>query len=212
MTRARRSALVAVCLLGAVALHAPADAAAARKAKRQCPRADTKTVARNDVVRLFERKSGGNRRLYACLRRTQRTKRVVSSYDDGLYVSADYSNVRLAGYFVAWSYERTDVSCKADCPPGYNATHRSIGLYNLRSRGARDIFGSVEQRALVLTSSGVLAWARRASDGQIEVITRSRAGKQALLDRGAIPPSSLKLRDSTLVWANGGVERSAPLR
>ena len=209
MARPHLSILVALCLLGAVALSTPAEAAA-EEPKRECPRAGTKTVARNGVVRLYERKRDVNRRLFACLRRSQRTKRVISSYDDGIYVSAEYSNVRLAGYFVAWSYERTDVSCKAECPPGYNATHRSIGFYDLRSRGSRDIFGAAEERALVLTSSGALAWAQRASDGQIEVVARSRSGRR-VLDRGAIPPSSLRLRGSALVWTNAGVERSAPL-
>ena len=192
-----------------LALTGAADAGSAKR-KRSCPRADTNTVARNSAVRLFVREADPNSTLYACLRRSRRTIKVVANFDDGLYESAEYSNVRLAGYFVAWSFERTDISCKADCPPNYNATSYWIQRSDLRTGKEKTIDGGVHGSALRINRRGAVAWTEEDNDGLFDVLAYDRAGKRTL-DHGLVPTRSLKFTGRTLRWTNGGVKRSATL-
>ena len=196
-----------VCML--LAFTGTLDAGAAKR-KRSCPRADTKTVARNGAVRLFVREGDANRTLHACLRKSRRTLKLVKNSDDDLYESAEYSNVRLAGYFVAWSYQRTDVSCKADCPPNYNATFESVQRFDLRTEGEKDVSAGVHGSALRLNRRGALGWTEEDIDGLFDVVAYDRADKR-ILDHGLVPTRSLRFSGRTLRWTNGGVERSATL-
>ena len=75
--------------------------------------------------------------MLACVRSTG--KRVaLSKPDDGNFYTDEYfGTVALAGAFVAWTSVTQDLSCKADCPPGYDTTTQRLGVYDLRRRRSR---------------------------------------------------------------------------
>jgi hypothetical protein len=47
--------------------------------------------------------------------------------------------VKLSGVRVRWRFTATDDSCKAGCPPGYDATTSSRYERNLRTRKTSEI-------------------------------------------------------------------------
>jgi hypothetical protein len=128
---------------------------------------------------------------------------MAANYDDGIYQSTAFSKVGLNGRFAVWQLQSIDISCKADCPPGYEPVQFRIGVADLRSRRGRGYDGSARD-ALVVTRGGTPAWLQEAGSA-VEV----RAGAQ-VLDTGAI--DSLALRGYDLTWQNAGVPKSASLR
>ncbi len=187
-----------------------ADAAAT------CRKAGSQTVAQNRTARVYSVAVASSdnyviARLYGCVRRSGRRVRLAEATDDDIYSSSSWSDVRLAGRFVAWSYRSDDVSCKANCPPDYSPTRRSIHLYDLRRRTSRSIAERVSDGALVLTTFGALAWATEFATGDV-VVRASDAEGLRTLDRGEIAPSWLRLDGAALHWTNAGQARSARLR
>jgi len=150
-------------------------------------------------------------RLYGCLRSAGRPLALADSFDDGYVLSGSWSDVRLAGRIVAWSDSTTDISCKADCPLGYEPTRYSIGVADLRQRRIRRISGVVAGRGLVLTNTGAVAWAEPAAANAVAIRAWDRNGLRTL-DTGAIEPASLTLEGSTVRWTKDGVASSATLR
>ena len=211
-----RRALPVVALLVAFVAAGPAEAATAVDSKRKkaptCKRKKTRTVQQNRSARVFRRREGEYTRLYGCLKRRGKSIRLAEAYDDEYVMSSSYLHVRLAGRFVAWEGTSKDVSCKADCPPGYNPETTSISVYDLARRKERSFSATVLNEALVLTRRGSIAWAQRAStDLQVEVYVAEGTTAQ-MVDRGNVDPDSLRLRDGTVVWTKDGVERSSPIR
>jgi hypothetical protein len=157
---------------------------------------------------VFERHA----RLYACRRSNGHAVRLATRTDE-FEASSDYSNVRLAGRFVAWVSSDTDLSCKAQCPPGYVATRTAIQVFDVRSRRRRTVDASPSGKALVLSRNGGVAWATQASGGgATEVRGSVRAGDDRLLDSGAIEPASLGIEITIVSWIRDGAERFARLR
>ena len=197
-------------------MAAPADAVSATDAKRRkpptCNLKGSKTVLQNRNVRLFELRITDGKRLYGCLKRVGKRRRLTKAFDDGYTQSSDYGSIRLAGRFVAWQDIATDISCKADCPPGYNADSSSISVYDLARRRSRTFSGTPLNESLLVTRRGSLAWAQRSqTDTAVEVYAAE--GRTArMLDRGNVDPDTLKVRGATLVWMKDGIERSAPFR
>jgi hypothetical protein len=193
------------------AMWAPLAQAAERAPS--CKRAHSKTVAKNRLVRVYTVRRSGATALYACRRSTGRRVRLASAFDDDLYTTATFNSVRLKGYYVAWASSFTDVSCKADCPPGYQPLTESIRIYNVRRRRSRAVAGYPFSRALVLSKRGAVAWASRSgATGPVEIRASVRAGDNRALDSGNIDPKSLAIEITIISWTRDGLERFARLR
>lgn len=201
----RRSVVVAALALAAqFAVPAPAPAAS-------CAAADSTTVRSNSYVRIYEVPDGEDRRLYACRRRTGRRWLLTRSFDDGYVTSGTYDTVRLTGRFAGWVSYETDISCKADCPPGYDPTSSRIVVVNLATRRTvREIGTAVAAGALVLTRTGAVAWVRVRSSATY-VYGADRDGRRTL-DRGDVDADSLRRDGMQVSWVRGGLRRYATLR
>jgi hypothetical protein len=126
-----------VLLATAVALLALASAGSAEAATGKCAMKGTKTVAKNKYARVFTRPARGGdeiERLYGCLYSVNRRVWLDTSSDDEYVTSEEFTDVKLKGRFVTWRHVATDISCKADCPPGYDATTETSLRADLRTR------------------------------------------------------------------------------
>ena len=197
-----RLVLTALVVLSLV----PTGDAAAAGSARKCAVKGSKTVASNRYARVFTVRSGREDYgdiLYGCMLGVGKRMRLAEQYDDGLYVTESFDKVRLNGRMVVWQSTSTDVSCKADCPPGYESTSFRVAVADLRSRKIKGYDGEAKD-ALFVTRRGTPAWLEDATGG-VEV----HAGTQ-VLDVGAI--DSLALRGNLLSWTNAGQPESAVLR
>jgi hypothetical protein len=133
MMRSRAVLTVAAVTVVAVV---PAGSAHAATEKR-CAMKGTKTVAKNRYARVFTRPSRGGdevERLYGCLYSVNRRVWLDTSSDDEYVTSEEFSDVVLDGRIVSWKHTSTDISCKADCPPGYDGTTETMRRADLRTR------------------------------------------------------------------------------
>ena len=191
-------------------MSAPAEAAK----RKSCRAKDATTVASNRTARIYERDATVNddpagSKLIACIRSTGRRILLASAFDDGLTQSESYDKVVLRGRYVAWYSVAEDVSCKAACPPDYDATTELVEVYNLARRKRRSTFG-VPAGDLALTRKGGLAWAE-GSGTAVEVHALDKDGHRQL-DSGAIEIASLAAEITIVSWKKSGVEYFARLR
>ena len=134
-----RAVLIAVAA-STIAL-VPAGSAHAATAKR-CAMKGTTTVAKNRFARVFTRPSRGGdevERLYGCLYSANRRVWLDTSSDDEYVTSEEFLDVKLDGRLVTWRHVSTDISCKADCPPGYDGTTERSLRADLRTRKITEI-------------------------------------------------------------------------
>jgi hypothetical protein len=195
------------------AVFAPSGEAAKRS---KCKPAGSKTIAQNRGVRVYKVRVAGESSsetvLYACRRSTGKRSRLDRAFDDGYVTSATFTSVRLRGYYVAWVSSSTDVSCKAACPPGYEATSSAVEVFDVRRRRARTVDAAPLGEALVLSSRGGVAWASRSgTTGPVEIRASVRAGDNRLLDSGDIDPASLAIEITIISWTHTGEEHFARL-
>ncbi len=213
-----RLTTLAFALIAALVTAAPAQAATAGDAKKRkraptCKRKGSKTVRQNRDARVFQKDAGAERtRLYGCLKRRGKSIRLAEAYDDGYVTSTSYREVRLAGRFVAWEDVSTDISCKADCPPGYNPDTTTIQVYDLARRRERSFSGTVLNESLVLTRRGSVAWLQRTSPGTVVEVHIAEGSTTRMLDRGNVDPDSLRVNGGTLFWMKDGAQQSSPIR
>src|SRR3954471_18478338 len=121
------SALLPAAVLAFALAAGPASAAT----KPTCKRSHTKTLTQNSTTRIYQKNKSGVTTLYGCLKsKGKAVKLDVRDLDPEL--GTNFSKVRLAGRFVAWAHRTSDNSCKADCPPDYDATTDSVGVRDLR--------------------------------------------------------------------------------
>jgi hypothetical protein len=195
----RRVAAVFLAAVAVAAVPAPAPAAARCKVK------GSETVKANSLVRLYTRadREGGSE-LRGCWRATGRTVLLAYEYDDGYVMSSSYRDLRLNGRFVGFVSEVTDVSCKAACPPDYEATRTALEVRDMRSRRARHAGGTPDLGSLKVSSRGVAAWL---DDGDLLALDGAGAGR--VVDSGAI--ADVGLRGLRLGWKNAGVPRGVDL-
>ena len=209
--RQGRALLCAAALAAGLIAVPPAPA----EGRSKCRAAGSKTVAANRLVRVFQRprRDDETTRLYGCLKRTGRRAFLDASFDDEYVSSSFYANVRLRGYVVGWYHESFDVSCKGDCPPGYQPTRRRLLVRDLRRRSGRSIPVDAPPAAgaFLVSSFGAVAWARWLEHNQVEIRAHD-AGGERVLDSGSIHPESLALVGATVSWSKDGVRRSAQLR
>jgi hypothetical protein len=201
-----RRLLVLLVLAGLAVAAAPVPAGAA---KARCAAKRSHTVAKNRLVRVYSISRNGQRRLKGCLRASGRRVLVVKEYDDGYVESGAYRDVRLAGRFVAVVFDATDVSCKAACPPDYEATQTSIVISDIRTRRDRTTRTHEVPGSLRLATAGVAAWLAPIAGGS-ELHAYDGTG-EPVLDSGAIDPASVALAGLHLSWANAGLARSVEL-
>jgi hypothetical protein len=192
----------AVLVLAAV----PSTASAASKS---CARAHSKTVASNSHARVFTVSGDEGPKLYGCLRSSGRRSLLTADYDDGYVLSGKFSRVRLAGRYVAWQFAATDISCKADCPEGYEPTTYALRVRDLRKRKTVPVVGRVAGKALVLTTGGALAWAERTTTS-VALNAFDAAGARTL-DDSSVAIASVKRHGQSVVWTSAGVSHSEPL-
>lgn len=216
LTAAAMTTMTAVAPTSA-SIATNAGARAKAKAKAACRRAKSRTVAANGLVRVFTRPGddGYNEGtdLLACWRKTGRARSLFFAYSDDYVTSEWFELVRLRGRFVAFYSESFDIGCKADCPPGYEATHRSVNVVDARfgtgwrTRLAERPAGN----RLLLDARGAIAWPQWLPGNQIEVRVRDGGG-QRVVDSGAIHPESLALTPGgRLTWVNDATGHSMQL-
>jgi hypothetical protein len=131
----RRFALALV-----VVLLLPAGSAQAAPSKGKCSFKGSETVAKNRYARVFTRVSPNvdeDERLYGCLYSVNRRVLLDTSSDDQYVTSEEFADVKLKGRFVTWRHVSTDISCKADCPAGYDGTSERTLVANLKTRRIR---------------------------------------------------------------------------
>jgi len=203
-----RAVLAALAGLAVLAVVPAAPAAAASPAKR-CTAKGAKTVAQNRYARLFTTRGDPDRdetgRLYGCMLSVGKRVLLARGLDDDYVYEQSFDTVRLNRRFVAWHATQYDISCKADCPPGYDPTTHWVFARDLRApRSAARQGAAVKGDSLVVGRRGTPAWLQDAGPGTVEV--HSWTG---VLDSGAI--ESLSLAGTTLFWVNAGAAKSAQL-
>jgi hypothetical protein len=162
MMRIRVVLAASACLALVPAASAPA---ATSKVKRCTPKG-AKTIHRTSEARVYTLKGADSRsesedvqqRLYGCLFSTGRPLLLAESYDDGIYTSGAFSQVRLNGRFAAWQFDASDISCKDACPPGYNPLKQTINIADLRARKRKNTTGAAKPDTLSVTRGGTAIW------------------------------------------------------
>ena len=132
-------ASLCIALIATTTTTTPASAAT-QKAKPSCAMKGSKTVVRAPGVRVFTAQRRGRRRgagascTAACPpSATSRSWPRTSASNPG-GISGDFSDVRVAGRYVAWHRIEHDGSCKADCPEHYDHTLEAVVVYDLQRR------------------------------------------------------------------------------
>jgi len=186
----------------ALALAALVLAAPTADAKpKPCSRKGSSTIVSTKSVRVYRVKNGdGNYDLFGCLRSDGKRQRLQHGYDDMIETSGTFDRVHVAGHFVAWQFTAYDVSCKADCPPGYDATTVTLRIRDLKKRKTKNVNGEVASDGrLVLTSGGSIAWTQRGVGSDVAVNALDGAGRRQL-DNGSVAH-----------WTNAGAPKQATL-
>ena len=199
----RRTVVLAATLTAVCALPSSADG------KARCKVKGSETVKANSLVRVYSRpdREGGTE-VRGCWRATGRKVLLAYEFDDEYVTSSSYRDLRLAGRFVAFVWEATDVSCKAACPPDYQASRSYVEVRDMRTRRERSASSAPAHGSLKLSSRGVAAWLGPADAGS-ELLVTDGAGAGRLVDSGAI--AGVGLRGLRLGWKNGGEPRGVDL-
>jgi hypothetical protein len=192
----RHLAFVSIGIAAAIVLAAPGAASAAPG----CSPKGTVTVAANKLARVYA--SADRSRLYGCLRATKRPLLLENTLEDELYGSGTFSQVVLAGRVVGWYSTATDVSCKADCPPDYDATKEYANVANLKTRTVRAV--SAIATSVAVSTGGSLAWTQAAGD-QSELHLSRTASENVLVDTGQL--TDVSFQNAYLLWRNAGQGR-----
>jgi hypothetical protein len=200
--------IVLLVIAAALLVAAPAGSA---KAPAKCARAGSTTIVKSKTARVYEvDASNGGTTLFGCLYSNDKRVELESAYDDQYVSSYGYDRVRLAGRFVAWRYTSTDVSCKADCPPGYEPTTYAVKVFDLKARKGKAVASNPAGQTLKLNSGGAAAWLVRLGNSQREVHAWDSTSHR-VLDSGPISSKTFALDGPNLTWVNGDVQHTVPL-
>ncbi|HEX8102637.1 MAG TPA: hypothetical protein VF533_08505 [Solirubrobacteraceae bacterium] len=210
----KRSWMGSTLVLAVIAVIAVAAVAAtpASAAKRTCKAKHSSTIAQNRSVRVYEVAKDDGSTLYGCRKSNGRKYKLDTASDDGFTESDTYDRVRLNGTQVAWVSTLTDQSCKADCPPGFDPTTVRIGVADVKARTSRSVPAEPVGDALVVTTTGAVAWAAGPGAGVTEIHASIRGAEDQVVDTGAIDAASLGVELTIISWTRDGVERFARLR
>jgi hypothetical protein len=202
LTRTVAAAVVAAILLAL----ATTSAEAGQTTSGRCAQPG-KTVAKNEVARVFRRDAT----LYSCLWSANRAEPIATAYDDDYTFSYGWSDPRLAGRYVAWLEWETDVSCKAECPPNHQSTAYRVNVIDLRTQESEWTGGLPAGSTLRVNRRGAVTWLESLGGGQRQVHAWDADGHR-VLDTGVIRRASYALSGRRLTWSNGAAQRSATLR
>jgi hypothetical protein len=109
------------------------------KAAKTCSKRGSTTVASSSIARVYSVAASGDDDttdiVYGCLRSTDR-------------------RTRLAERYVLVLFTATDISCKADCPPGYQPSRTRLSATNLKTRKHSAIgSGNIDPKSLRITGT-----------------------------------------------------------
>jgi hypothetical protein len=206
---------MAVMMAVAVVAGIPASAGA----RTTCKAAGARTVAANREVIVSEVREPEGTALYGCRRVSGRRIRLAEAFDDELQTSSAYRMVRLRGHMVAFAVAAYDISCKGDCPPGYQPQRNLIEVHDLRRvRLVRAVPDAVPLD-IAVTTRGAVAWTRAvggtsttdSAAAEVEVRAADSWGRRTV-DRGRIEPRSLSSELTIVSWLRDGIERFTRLR
>ena len=193
--------VILASLAALLLLSLSAAPASATHSRGKC-KARGDTIVKNDSGRVYEREQDAEvKTLWGCLWSVNRPIELDVAAGDDFTTFESYDNVILRGRFVAWTFTHEDVSCKADCPPGYDPTTEYVKTFDLRTRRGDLETSNASPGSLRLNSRGSLAWLAPASNGEQEVHAWDSNGARTL-DTG--PITKFRLRGVTLTWVNGG--------
>jgi hypothetical protein len=174
-----------------------------------CRVSDSNTVRETTAARIYTDGSGDS--LWGCLKAVGRRVHLASQVSEP---DGSFSTPRLAGNFVAYAaYEGSPCARYHQCPPGYRPASYTA-VVNLRTgQGHRAASTPARDRALVLTSSGAIAWISCPSRDCVsgEVRAYDSRGERVLDSGKGIDPASLRLDASTVSWTRTGMRQSAAL-
>jgi hypothetical protein len=199
MALTTRTLIAAVTAFAILALTA--GSAEATHSRGKC-KARGDTIAKNDTGRVYEREQDAEvKTLWGCVWERNKAFKIEVAEGDGFVTFESYDNVMLRGRFVAWTFTHEDISCKADCPPGYDATTEYVKTFDLKTRDEDLETSDAYPGSLRLNRGGSLAWLTSAGDGNLEVHAWDGDGARTF-DTGMI--TKFRLRGPTLSWVNGG--------
>ena len=199
MALTTRTLIAAVIALGILALTS--SSADATHSRGKCKARGT-TIAKNDIGRVYEREQDAEvRTLWGCTWSQNKPFEIEIAAGDDISTFESYANVLLRGRYVAWIFNREDVSCKADCPPNYDPTTEYVRFFDMRTRDSDSEDSDAESGSLRLNTTGSIAWLTLAGGGNRDVHAWDRKGHR-MLDSG--PITRFRLRGRTLSWVNGG--------
>jgi len=217
---ARAARAVGVAALAAAFAHPSAATATASAATGTatpaCKPAHARTVAANRDAVVFETRDQEATHLWGCRRATGRRYRLGEAFDDEVQSSSAYRLVRLRGHMVGFAITAYDISCKGDCPPGYQPERNLIEVHDLRRRRLVRTVPDAAPLDIAITTRGGVAWTRSritslAGDVDVEVLAADSWGRRTL-DRGSIDARSLTSELTIVSWLRDGIERFARLR
>lgn len=195
-TRTLIAAVTALAILGVTSSSADAT-----HSRGKCKARGT-TIAKNDTGRVYEREQDAEvRTLWGCVWSQNKPFEIEAAAGDDISTFESYDDVLLRGRYVAWTFTREDVSCKADCPPNYDATTEYVSTMDLRTQDGDSDLSDPEAGTLRLNTKGSLAWLTLAGGGDRDVHSWDSKGPRKL-DSGLI--TRFRLRGPTLSWVNGG--------
>jgi hypothetical protein len=196
---------LALCAAIAATALLPQSASAANHCK--LPKRAQVAGKSSLVVAYTLANSEDGKNLYGCRRSNGRRTRIFTGMDDGIESSSAVTKVIVNGRFIGMQIEDYDISCKADCPPGYNPYTYTVARFDVLKRRPLSLNGQAASGALVVSGRfGRIAWVQSAG-----LAFEVRVNKTTI-DTGAIDPASFKLTGSTLSWTNGGVPKTASLK
>jgi hypothetical protein len=204
-------------LLGTVAVAALSTAApaGASEAAARCAPAGARTVVANATVRVFSRPTSAGRRVYACLKRTNRTtwlRPLPSANLETVTVERFVLLRNHVGYVQRRLGFRQGAEFRVvirDAARGrlVSSTPALIGAAPAAGDERRD--GVTD---LAIAPGGHAAWIVRdvsAPGTPLRVVANDVAGRRVVAE-GLVDPHSLELDGETLRWTEDGVSKSAP--
>lgn len=212
----RSIALAALAVLACALIPASAAEAGTKKQKCSLPKgAELHRKAPQVLVYSIDRaRRDVTSTLYGCYRPNGKRYRLAESTDDGLgLLTVEFSNVKSNSRFVAWQWTATDISCKADCPPGYAPTTYSIERVDLKNGkslewpDARAAFS-----ALAVSRAGNVAWTEPTATDNVFVLRIGDKTGSRVIDTGDGGLVGIRIVGTTLSWTNAGQPKSTTLK
>lgn len=187
--------------------------AATAAASDRCAKGRGDTVAVNGAARVYTVDGAdGHTLLYGCARPTGRRRLLADAFDDDYVTSATFEQIRLRGHMVAFATATNDISCKANCPPGYQPYRTGIEVHDLRRARLVRVVADAVPLDLAVTTRGGVAWTRPTDTADVVEVRAADSWGRRTLDRGRIAGRSLTAELTIVSWLRDGVERFARLR